>query len=45
MYNAWRLRTFELREGTQLAFDELLRENEPDEGSEAGNEGEAVTVA
>jgi hypothetical protein len=39
LYNARRLRMFEPREGTKLAFDELVRENEPDEDLGAENEG------
>jgi hypothetical protein len=31
VFNARRLRAFEPREGTKLAFDELTRENEPEE--------------
>ena len=39
LYNTRRLRMFEPREGTKLAFDELVRENEPDEDLGAENEG------
>ena len=39
LYNARRLRMFEPREGTKLVFDELVRENEPDEDLGAENEG------
>jgi len=42
VYNARRLRIFEPREGTKLAFNELVRENDPDEGSEVGNDGRVV---
>jgi hypothetical protein len=38
VFNARRLRAFEPREGTKLAFDELVKENEPDEeGLEDGD--------
>ena len=37
VFNARRLRAFIPRDGTKLAFDELVRENEPDEPGE-GNE-------
>jgi hypothetical protein len=43
MYNARRLRMFEPREGTKLAFSELVRENEPDEDTGMGNEGGVAT--
>jgi len=36
VFNARRLRTFEPREGTKLAFDELVRENKSDEGDDLG---------
>jgi hypothetical protein len=39
MYNAQRLHIFKPREGTKLAFNELVRENEPDEDLDVGNEG------
>jgi hypothetical protein len=43
VYNARRLRMFEPREGTKLAFDELVRENEPDKDLGVGNEHGVVT--
>jgi putative aminopeptidase FrvX len=44
VFNARRLHVFQPREGTKLAFEELVRENEPDEndkeemGVEQGDE-------
>jgi hypothetical protein len=43
IFNARRLRPFEPREGTKLAFDELLRENEPDEGELADGQEDGTT--
>jgi hypothetical protein len=39
MYNARRLHMFEPHKGTKLAFDKLVRENEPDKDLGVGNEG------